>query len=750
MEEYIVLKILSTKGKIYDIASMEFVKYTKLITDITPEIIYEDDGKSDIVVLGSDADNEYVAQKIIDGDFPGFNFRYGTDDFSIRSAVINNRKHLFLAGGRNRSLLYAVYTYFEKICGCRWFWDGDIIKKSECLPIENIDITESPQFIYRGLRYFAHRGLDRFQAEMWGYKDWTKEIDWMLKKKLNLFMLRIGNDDLFQKAFPDIVPYPADDVRENKTEYNDRTTAWSLKYRGELRKKILDYAFERDLMHPDDFGTTTHWYTPTPQEFLDKVNPEFFSNISDDYNEKDLLVWNIRKDRNMDNYMTLADTHVREYGKGELFHTIGFAERLFSSDKTMNLKMKLYVYRKTMNRVFQKYPMAKILLASWDLTGYYTPDEVKRLLNELDPERTIIWDYTSDTEYENNFTKWDIIGKFPYVFGIFGAYCSHSGALGRYDIIEERLKIAKEDKFCKGMIFWPELSHGDSMIIEYFANNSWNPLEKNFEKFLNDFCNDRYTEYTDEMKKAYGLFLPFIPLMSWSWHPLEIFCNPTFIMKWVWEDSPKIGSKEYKRKEDIINLKENALKIFEILINIRTENKYVERDVYDIARVVVARYLQIALHEAIIELIKFKNDRGNPEEALKLLENCIELAKLMTKLLSQHQDYSLALTFDKLYEEAPVNPQFERTLKENASCEYNRTQVYEHFKYLYVPEMEVAYKWAKDCIAKNGIINISPYMEQIDKIKEKYFNTPFADMKNITHKQKDIFKDISHIISNLF
>ena len=62
-----MFKILCPKGNIYQIATKEFVKYTKLITGISPEIIYEDDGKSDIVVLGSDADNEYVAQKIIDG-----------------------------------------------------------------------------------------------------------------------------------------------------------------------------------------------------------------------------------------------------------------------------------------------------------------------------------------------------------------------------------------------------------------------------------------------------------------------------------------------------------------------------------------------------------------------------------------------------------------------------------------------------------------------------------------------------------
>jgi hypothetical protein len=70
------------------------------------------------------------------------------------------------------------------------------------MPFDRIDISESPRFDYRGLRYFAHRSLHRFHAEHWSFEDWKREIDWCMKKRLNLMMLRIGQDDLFQKAFP--------------------------------------------------------------------------------------------------------------------------------------------------------------------------------------------------------------------------------------------------------------------------------------------------------------------------------------------------------------------------------------------------------------------------------------------------------------------------------------------------------------------------------------------------------------------
>lgn len=111
--------------------------------------------------------------------------------------------------------------------------------------MEDIDIQESPRFEYRGLRYFAHRGLKRFQAEHWSFEDWKQEIDWMVKKRLNFFMLRIGMDDIWQRAFPEVVKEPEEYQKltgEATDGYSDRSDFWTLKYRSELREKVLQYA----------------------------------------------------------------------------------------------------------------------------------------------------------------------------------------------------------------------------------------------------------------------------------------------------------------------------------------------------------------------------------------------------------------------------------------------------------------------------------------------------------------------------
>jgi predicted AAA+ superfamily ATPase len=88
-----------------------------------------------------------------------------------------------------------------------YFWDGDVVPKRGEIDFAGLDVVEKPRFAYRGLRYFAHRGLHRFQAEHWDLDDWKRELDWCLKKRFNLFMLRTGIDDLFQRAFPGEVPH---------------------------------------------------------------------------------------------------------------------------------------------------------------------------------------------------------------------------------------------------------------------------------------------------------------------------------------------------------------------------------------------------------------------------------------------------------------------------------------------------------------------------------------------------------------
>ena len=163
----------------YKIAAQTFTQLAEKIAGACSHMMTDDEysnlppNEELTVLIGNDAANQIAAKLYLSGKISHFGIRYGTDDYCIRTATIDGSAFLLLAGGRPRATIYAVYRYFERFCGCRWFWDGDRITKVP-LPFSDIDVTESPRFDYRGLRYFAHRSLHRFQAEHWSLEDWER------------------------------------------------------------------------------------------------------------------------------------------------------------------------------------------------------------------------------------------------------------------------------------------------------------------------------------------------------------------------------------------------------------------------------------------------------------------------------------------------------------------------------------------------------------------------------------------------
>lgn len=716
----------------YKIAANTFADMAEAVSGARPAMITDAEAvpedESALIVIGTDAVNHFSADLYFDRKLDEFNIRYCTDDYSIHSRLINGRRMVFFAGGRPRSTIYSVYRYFEKNCGCRYFWDGDRIPKCD-LPLENIDLEESPRFEYRGLRYFAHRSLHRFQAEHWSLDDWKAEIDWILKKRLNMFMLRIGMDDIFQKAFPNIVSYPNKDQKlpEAGTGFNDRTLFWLLEYRGELRKKLLAYAFERDLIHPEDCGTMTHWYSRTPIEYLEKVKPEVLSKQTFGYSDQTELVWDIRKDENLENYFKLTDTHVKEYGKPEFFHTIGLAERSFSDDREVNMRLKLNVYRRIGTYLLEKYPNAKLFIASWDIWMFYNSEEVQRLVSELDPERTIIFDYTSDTTRDSNFTNWGVVGKFPYVFGIFSGYEPNSEIRGYYGLTNERLEIAKKDKMCKGLILWPELSHGDTFITEYLAENAWESGTLPIPQMLEKYCRDRYSANDFEaMHSIWTTFLPIAEIRAWSmtkvlWQSgLDAF---TLVREFAkFENTPNI-EKGYTAAEAAEN-KARAVSVLRSLAKLEISDAMQKRDVFDIARTVLGRYVDFGIKFGE-KLYAEKNGYMTT-----VLDDTLELMKLLSDLLECHEDYSLYVTLEGMRAVTDTNPNFEETLKQNAESGYCRSYIYENARYLYLPEMDILFDEVKKAFHTNSPIDRASVNARMDENLKVFYSTPLKEMNS--------------------
>ena len=378
----------------------------------------------------------------------------------------------------------------------------------------------------------------------------------------------------------------------------------------------------------------------------------------------------------------------------------------------------------------------------------FTPDEVQDLVSELDPSQAIIFDYTSETLRENNFTKWGVMGKFPWVFGLFSGYESQNEIRGPYDVANERVKLAKEDPMCKGFILWPELSHGDSFMIEYTAANAWNGDTPTVSEQTDKYCADRYpAELVEKMSKLWRDFMPIVQTNAWSlpdkihMHGYDLYTD--IIAR---TEFKKEYAEHYKLKVDrFAPHKDAAAHILNELADIVTDDYMTVRDKFDIARTVIGRYV----HAAIFGIEYLYATDASLEKLEALMQTCEQLMASLTRLLALHDDYSLAVSFERIKSVERTNPHFEKTLKNNAECNYCRSHIFENAAYLYVPEMKLLFDEIKRIVKAGEPYDREAVKKLAQPIRERYFATPLAEMSRGSGSFENVVKDAAKIIGNI-
>ncbi len=600
-------------------------------------------------------------------------------------------QYVTITGSNLRSVWYGLYDLLERRGGCHWFWDGDVVPKKDTIDLSGLDIHEEAHFEYRAIRYFAHRGLTRFQAEHWGPDDWKREIDWALKRRVNVLMLRIGQDDLFQRTFPEACPYPdpAKPQRGMYGSYNDRTLFWSLQYRGELRRRLQQYAFDRGLMMPEDFGTMSHWYSPTPDDFLVNMKPPFLPQVGSTHGEPHLRVWDIRDDKWADAYWKLTTTAVDAYGKDapapRLLHTIGLGERQCFKDRKANFDLKVEALNKFLFRAKRDYPDAKVLLAGWDFYGSWKTNEVKELLGTLDKNQVILWDYEGDfREAKSNFTNWDVMGKFPYTYSTFLAFESALDARADYPFIEKRRELVENDPACVGWIFWPESSHTDTLFLRYYTANAWSKKAIPHDVVLDEFCASRYGDSAGSMKSVWKAVLPASHLRrmdadsSWCLNAMQ------HLMFFGFEKKGCV-----RRSGTWAKPVADAMAALGTLADVPWEGEFVRRDTVDIVRMVFDRFIALRTDELGRDIAKWRRGEYDGKELPRRAHELAKLCDTFADILALHTDYSLWESYQRLDAiEKVKNPAFTKTLFENAANRYCLSHQYEVVRHVVVPTVK--------------------------------------------------------------
>ena len=638
-------------------------------------------------------------------------------------------------GANRRAVLYAVYDFLSRRGGCRWFWDADIVPKRASIDVSGLDVREKSQHEYRGTRYFAHRGLTRFQAEHWGLEDWKREIDWCVKKRLNVMMLRIGQDDVFQRAFPDVCAYPdpAKPLPATGRDYNNRSLFWPLEFRGKLREQIVAYAQERGLLVPEDSGTMTHWYSRTPLDFVQKMRPDYFTEKTECYNDGKGtgLVWDIRQQKWIDAYWQLTETALKTYDNGDdtLIHTMGVGERKFSADHEENIRTKLMIDKKVVDEALKRHPNTRVLYPGWDFYYQWRGEDVKKFVAMLDPKRTVIWQYTSDSYAagKSNPLEWGLVGKFPYTFGIFLAYESGLDIRANYDLIRARESASKDDPFCVGYILWPESSHTDLLAAEYFAANGWRIDDVSTKDRVSAFCRDRYGDQAAMFEPIWQKVVP----VSTNALPETWRSNYGIVLLGTLGDRWNYANNDPSRwPARPLKPFAKAPEIFRALADIDWQGDIVRRDTVDLARTVGDRLTLAAEQNLMNAYFRWKaGDAAAPADFERAATAAQACAELMRRVLALHTDFSLNDSLARLNAVEPVrNPDFGQVLLENAVNSYCASHQAEPAEHLYP---QVIAHVAAEIRARMATGSKEPLdAKGVIALKDAFLERPLASLKS--------------------
>ena len=599
-------------------------------------------------------------------------------------------------GSNARSLIYAVYDLFSRRAGCRYFWDGDILPRVEKLDLEGLDVREEARFLYRGCRYFGHRSLTRFQAEHWGFEDWKRELDWLVKNRQNVFFARVGMDDLFPRTFPDACSYPdASKPLPGQGEgYDNRSLFWSLEYRGELRRRVLAYARSLGIAFPEDFGTMTHWYTRTPQDFLDNMKPDFLPQATSVYAEPSGLIWDIRQKKWLDAYWSLTETAIREYGSPSILHTQGFSERRCFEDRAKNLQMKRDMNALMFELAAKHYPKSPVFLNSWDFWHNWTMEETREYIKTLDKDQIILLDFCLNApnrgEGDSQFRNWDVIGKFPYMVGPFR--CEPITMIHEdYDLLEERFRPAMDDPMCVGFLDWTENSHPDALQLKYHVENSWRPRRDGVGPLVDELCRDRYAEQRELLAGLWKDVAKIAPKVGrcTDVDALWVQCYAQGIQSFASSFAGiEADHKAHSEKWQGVGLDtfRGVPDIFGRLADVKWRDEFVKRDAMDLARGAADRLILEMTFSVFDAYFAWRQGTGTTAHVLRLLDAYMPLVELMEKLLQLHKDYSLAETFDHMEVIEHIrNPDFDKILIENANSWYCVSHQAECAKYFTTP-----------------------------------------------------------------
>ncbi len=474
----------------YALAARELARYFSAMSGTEVPVLAPGQAVKQKVIflLGGPERNALVAdlgkRALVDVKLPSGN----KDAFIVRSGNDGKTNYVVLAGANGLATLYAVYHYLEHCCDVGTFMDGEHVPDRKTVPVENIDIAETPRFRDRHFGYSMCYGMNKYFNQFRTANEMNQLMDWMVKRKMN----RTGWGFF---AYPGGTESGAVFGYECKPQEDygagwPRAWTYSPEYRTKMLQDWFTYARARgvQIFYAMEFGLVPVSYREKHPELPYVPNLGYDANVIQPDSPECLAV--------MKQYLSEI---IRLYGTDHIYQATPFCESTGGATPEAAFEVKLKAARSLCNTLSKLDPEYVWQSDSWDfgaVPSVWTPERLAKYFDELKPlhERMYIYDTTSDGNPFWNRT--DYFGGVPWAFGVLHSFQGDDYLHGSMPRIIQQAREAINAPGCtnlKGMYHIPESFGHNILFFQLTSALSWDPNEVDLDKFLEEYCRTRYS-----------------------------------------------------------------------------------------------------------------------------------------------------------------------------------------------------------------------------------------------------------------
>lgn len=412
-----------------------------------------------------------------------------------------NGKLLIKATGESAASM-ALNYYLENYCHRSMSHMGDNLGSVDTLPSVKRPVSKD---IELPIRYALNYCTFNYTMSFYSWEDWEHELDWMSLHGVNLMLMPVGMEKVWQNT---LKKFGCTDRQIRRFLPGPAYTAWWLMgnlegWGGPVSQSYIEgqaQMAQRILSRMRELGIQ-----PVLQGFYGMVTRSIRDYYDDAvvpqgmfgfFERPDILKPTTKLFEEMAHvyYQEIRKLYGSEihYFGGDLFHEGGMVGTLNVADCGQSVQL-------AMQRSFPG--------STWVLQGW-SGNPRKELLKKLDRDKVLVLDLFGENSevWENT----EAYGGTPFVWCTvtnFGEQCGMYGKLQRIALQIDKARSSQYNNYLRGVGIMPEGIDNNPVVYDMVLHAALADQKINVEEWLKSYITYRYGAYDEDIYQAWLIFL---------------------------------------------------------------------------------------------------------------------------------------------------------------------------------------------------------------------------------------------------